>query len=84
MSRWRGLSALVRLAILFRYEQFDLAYSMMPKTGLLAMLAGDFQSYLYIYGTSLGCDNPTRGIFITAYTQGVGLCCVVSIISISN
>lgn len=39
-SPWRDLLALVRMVILFRREQFDLVHSIMPKTGLLAMLAG--------------------------------------------
>lgn len=36
---WRDLVALIRLLILFRRERFDLVHSIMPKTGLLAMLA---------------------------------------------
>jgi glycosyltransferase involved in cell wall biosynthesis len=39
-SPWRDLSAAVRLLMLFRRERFDLVHSIMPKTGLLAMLAG--------------------------------------------
>ena len=39
-SPWRDLLALVRMVILFRRERFDLIHSIMPKTGLLAMLAG--------------------------------------------
>lgn len=39
VSPWRDLSTLVRLVILFRLERFDLVHSIMPKTGLLAMLA---------------------------------------------
>lgn len=38
-SPWRDLLTLVRLVILFRRERFDLVHSIMPKTGLLAMLA---------------------------------------------
>jgi len=38
-SPWRDLVALIKLVILFRRERFDLVYSIMPKTGLLAMLA---------------------------------------------
>ena len=38
-SPWRDLRALVQLVILFRRERFDLVHSIMPKTGLLAMLA---------------------------------------------
>lgn len=38
-SPWRDLCTLVRLVILFRRERFDLVHSIMPKTGLLAMLA---------------------------------------------
>ena len=37
---WRDLRALVKLMILFRRERFDLVHSIMPKAGLLAMLAG--------------------------------------------
>lgn len=36
---WRDLCVLVQLVCLFRRERFDLVHSMMPKTGLLAMLA---------------------------------------------
>lgn len=39
ISPWRDLRALVQLVILFRRERFDLVHSIMPKTGLLAMLA---------------------------------------------
>jgi glycosyltransferase involved in cell wall biosynthesis len=39
-SPWRDLLVLVQLVILFRRERFDLVHSIMPKTGLLAMLAG--------------------------------------------
>jgi len=38
-SLWRDLLALLRLTILFRRERFDLVHSIMPKTGLLAMMA---------------------------------------------
>lgn len=37
---WRDLRSLVQLIALFRRERFDLAHSIMPKTGLLTMLAG--------------------------------------------
>ncbi len=40
VSPWRDLVVLVQLAILFRRERFDLIHSIMPKTGLLSMLAG--------------------------------------------
>src|SRR3989338_2601166 len=40
VSPWRDLRALAQLVILFRRERFDLVHSIMPKTGLLAMLAG--------------------------------------------
>ncbi len=40
ISPWCDLLALVQMVILFRREQFDLIHSIMPKTGLLAMLAG--------------------------------------------
>jgi glycosyltransferase involved in cell wall biosynthesis len=40
VSPWRDLLALIQLVILFRREHFDLVHSIMPKTGLLAMLAG--------------------------------------------
>lgn len=40
VSPWRDLLALAQLVILFRRERFDLVHSIMPKTGLLAMLAG--------------------------------------------
>ena len=39
VSPWRDLLVLVQLVILFRRERFDLVHSIMPKTGLLAMLA---------------------------------------------
>lgn len=39
VSPWRDLLVLIRLAQLFRRERFDLVHSIMPKTGLLAMLA---------------------------------------------
>lgn len=39
VSPWRDLRTLVQLVILFRRERFDLVHSIMPKTGLLAMLA---------------------------------------------
>lgn len=39
-SPWRDLLALIQMVILFRRERFDLIHSIMPKTGLLAMLAG--------------------------------------------
>ena len=38
-SPWHDLVALIRLTLLFRRERFDLVHSIMPKTGLLAMLA---------------------------------------------
>jgi glycosyltransferase involved in cell wall biosynthesis len=38
-SPWHDLVALIRLTMLFRRERFDLVHSIMPKTGLLAMLA---------------------------------------------
>lgn len=40
VSPWRDLQVLAQLLILFRRERFDLVHSIMPKTGLLAMLAG--------------------------------------------
>lgn len=39
ISLWRDLSALVKMVIIFHRERFDLVQSIMPKTGLLAMLA---------------------------------------------
>lgn len=39
-SPWRDLLVLIQLLSLFRRERFDLVHSIMPKTGLLAMLAG--------------------------------------------
>jgi len=39
-SPWRDLLVLIQLTMLFRRERFDLVHSIMPKTGLLAMLAG--------------------------------------------
>lgn len=38
-SPWKDLSTLIKLVALFRRERFDLVHSIMPKTGLLAMLA---------------------------------------------
>jgi len=40
VSLWRDLIALIQMTILFRHERYDLVHSIMPKTGLLAMLAG--------------------------------------------
>ncbi len=39
ISPWRDMLAFVRLVLLFRRERFDLVHSIMPKTGLLAMVA---------------------------------------------
>lgn len=39
ISLWRDLLALIHLVTLFRHERFDLVHSIMPKTGLLSMLA---------------------------------------------
>jgi glycosyltransferase involved in cell wall biosynthesis len=39
ISPWRDLCALVHLFRLFRRERYQLVHSIMPKTGLLAMLA---------------------------------------------
>jgi len=39
VSPWRDLLVLIRLTQLFRRERFDLVHTIMPKTGLLAMLA---------------------------------------------
>ncbi len=39
ISPWRDLLAFFRLVALFRRERFDLVHSIMPKTGLLAMMA---------------------------------------------
>jgi glycosyltransferase involved in cell wall biosynthesis len=38
-SPWRDLLVLIQLVTLFRRERFDLIHSIMPKTGLLTMLA---------------------------------------------
>lgn len=40
VSPWHDLLALVQMVMLFRRERFDLVHSIMPKTGLLTMLAG--------------------------------------------
>jgi len=40
VSPWSDLLVLVQLVILFRRERFDIVHSIMPKTGLLSMLAG--------------------------------------------
>ena len=37
---WSDLLAFVQLVMLFRRERFDLVHSIMPKTGLLTMMAG--------------------------------------------
>jgi glycosyltransferase involved in cell wall biosynthesis len=42
ISVWQDLRVLVQLIRLFRREHFDLVHSIMPKTGLLTMLAGFF------------------------------------------
>ncbi|MDO8812847.1 MAG: glycosyltransferase family 4 protein [Gallionella sp.] len=39
VSPWRDLLVLIQLVMLFRRERFDLVHSIMPKTGLLSMLA---------------------------------------------
>ncbi len=39
ISPWRDLCALLQLLRLFRRERFDLVHSIMPKTGLLTMMA---------------------------------------------
>ena len=39
ITPWRDLLVLTQLVVLFRREHFDLVHSIMPKTGLLAMLA---------------------------------------------
>lgn len=38
-SPWHDLLILIRLVMLFRRERFDLVHSIMPKTGLLGMMA---------------------------------------------
>ncbi len=38
-SPWRDLLVLFQLFTLFRRERFDIVHSIMPKTGMLAMLA---------------------------------------------
>ena len=38
-SPWRDLLILFQLIILFRRERFDIVHSIMPKTGMLAMMA---------------------------------------------
>ncbi|UOA09875.1 glycosyltransferase family 4 protein [Methylobacter sp. S3L5C] len=38
-SPWKDILTLIKLIKLFRHEQFDIAHSHMPKTGLLGMLA---------------------------------------------
>ncbi|NOU01598.1 MAG: glycosyltransferase [Gallionella sp.] len=40
VSPWRDAQVLIQLVILFRQEKFDLVHSIMPKAGLLSMLAG--------------------------------------------
>lgn len=39
VSLWRDLKALIRLALIFSRERFDLVHSLSPKSGLLAMAA---------------------------------------------
>jgi glycosyltransferase involved in cell wall biosynthesis len=39
IALWRDVVALFRLYFIFRRERFDVVHSLMPKTGLLAMLA---------------------------------------------
>lgn len=38
-SPWKDMLTLVQLFQLFRYKKFDIVHSIMPKTGMLAMLA---------------------------------------------
>jgi glycosyltransferase involved in cell wall biosynthesis len=40
IAPWRDFCSLIQLMTLFRRERFDLVHSIMPKTGLLTMLAG--------------------------------------------
>ncbi|WP_370867148.1 glycosyltransferase [Methylotenera sp.] len=42
ISLWRDVVSLFQLYRIFRKEQFDIVHSLMPKTGLLAMLAAFF------------------------------------------
>lgn len=42
VSLWADLRALIQLLLLFRRGQFDIVHSIMPKTGLLAMMASWF------------------------------------------
>ena len=39
VSLWRDLKALIRLALIFSNEKFDMVHSLSPKSGLLAMAA---------------------------------------------
>lgn len=42
ISFWADLKALIQLLLFFRKGQFDIVHSIMPKTGLLAMMASWF------------------------------------------
>jgi glycosyltransferase involved in cell wall biosynthesis len=42
VSLWRDLKTLFRLYKIFRKERFDIVHSLMPKTGLVAMVAAFF------------------------------------------
>jgi glycosyltransferase involved in cell wall biosynthesis len=57
ISVWQDWLVLVQLIRLFRRERFDLVHSIMPKTGLLTMLAG------YIAGTPIRVHTFTGQVW---------------------
>lgn len=51
---WRDLTTLLKLYKIFRKQRFDIVHSLMPKTGLLAMLAAFFARIPYRIHTFTG------------------------------
>ena len=71
VSPWRDLLVLIRLTQLFRRERFDLVHSIMPKTGLLAMLAAMLTSVPVrmhtftgqVWANKRGCNRTALRMF---------------------
>lgn len=59
ISIFKDISALVRLIALFRRERFDLVHSIMPKTGLLSMVAG------WLAGVPIRVHTFTGQVWVT-------------------
>jgi glycosyltransferase involved in cell wall biosynthesis len=54
ISLWRDLLNLIQLICIFHQEHFDVVHSLMPKTGLLAMLAARITNTTYRIHTFTG------------------------------